>query len=162
MTATANRRVERCGPADAPALWALRREREDWFARTGIVQWPVGSLPLAEIEVQLAQGHWWCVRGTEGIDACVRLLETDEEFWGVDPTPALYLHTLMVALRAGGTGLPAMLLSHAESIARRMGAAELRLDCVEHLRPFYERHGFEHVRPRVFPEFTTQLMRKAV
>lgn len=162
MTATPNRSVERCGPADAAALWALRREREDWFARKGIVQWPLGSLPLAEIEVQLAEGQWWCVRGGEGIDASVRLMVTDEEFWGADPTPALYLHTLMVALRAGGTGLPAMLLAHAESIARRSGAIELRLDCVEHLRPFYERHGFAHVRPRVFPEFTTQLMRKAV
>ncbi|UYG17704.1 GNAT family N-acetyltransferase [Brachybacterium huguangmaarense] len=162
MTATANRRVERCRPADAPALWALRRERENWLEHRGIVQWPLDSLPLAEVEEQLAERQWWCVRGNEGIEAAVRVMETDEEFWGADPTPALYLHTLMVALTAGGIGLPAVLLAHAESIARRSGAAALRLDCVERLCPFYERHGFAHVRPRVFPDFTTQLMARVV
>ncbi|MDM7832334.1 GNAT family N-acetyltransferase [Cellulomonas edaphi] len=148
-------------PDDVDAIHALRRSLEDWMAERGTVQWPQGSLPRERIAVQVEAGEWHVVRDTAGIAATARLLWSDPDFWGADPTPAVYVHGLMVARRRAGDRLGAALLDWAAEQGRAAGVPLFRLDCRTTnpaLRAYYEAYGFTAVGRRDFPDFSCTLL----
>lgn len=154
---------ERATTADVDAVHALRRALEDWMAERGIDQWPVGSLPLERVAAQVADGQWRVVRDADGLLGTLRVLRTDPEYWGEDDTPALYVHGLMVARRASGTGLGRALLEWAHREAERAGAQWLRLDHRESnpvLDARYRSWGFEPVGVTDRPGFRVVLMQR--
>lgn len=152
--------------SDLDAIDALRRSLEDWMAETGLVQWPRGSLPRERVAAQLARGEWWVVRDPEvGVSGSLRLLRTDPEFWGDDPTPAVHVHGLMVDRRRAGTGLGRALLDWSLERARAAGVDVLRLDCRTSnpaLRAYYEGYGFTAVGVRDFATFSATLLQMPV
>ncbi|AEI13638.1 nucleoside/nucleotide kinase family protein [Cellulomonas gilvus] len=152
------------GPGDVAAVHALRRDLEEWMAERGIDQWPVGSLPRERVAAQVAAGQWWVVEDDEGVLATVRVVPADPEYWGEDTTPALYVHGLMVARRAGGRGLGRALVEWAHARAQRAGAVWLRLDhraSNPHLDALYRSWGFEAVGESERPGFRVVLMQRA-
>ena len=151
--------------ADAPRIHALRRTLEDWMAARGIDQWPVGSVPAERIAAQVARGEWWVVRDDEGLLGSVRVIARDPEYWGDDDTGALYVHGLMVARRASGTGLGRALVEWVGERARDAGVTWLRLDhraSNPHLDDVYAAWGFEHVGLTDRPGFEVVLMQRPV
>ena len=156
---------EQATPDDASAIHALRRALEDWMAARGIDQWPVGSVPAERIAAQVADGQWWVVRDDEGLLGSVRVVTTDPEYWGDDDAPALYVHGLMVARRASGTGLGRALVEWVGARARAAGATWLRLDhraSNPHLDDVYRGWGFEAVGVTDRPGFEVVLMHRLV
>ena len=153
-------------PDDVDDIHALRRSLEEWMAAHGIDQWPVGSMRRERLEEQVRAGQWWVLRDVQGLLGTLRLLTSDEDYWGEgDDTPALYVHGLMVDRRATGTGLGRALVEWAEGRAREAGATWLRLDhraSNPHLDDLYRSWGFEHVRSSDRPGFEVVLMQRPV
>lgn len=153
-------------PADVDDIHALRRSLEDWMAERGTVQWPQGSLPRERVAAQVDAGEWHVVHAdTLGLVGTVRLLWTDPDFWGDDPTPAVYVHGLMVARRAAGHGLGTALLDWAAARGRDAGVDLFRLDCRTTnpvLRTYYEGYGFRAVGQRDFADFSCTLLERSV
>lgn len=153
-------------PADVDDIHALRRSLEDWMAERGTVQWPQGSLPRERVAAQVDAGEWHVVHDdTLGLVGTVRLLWTDPDFWGSDPTPAVYVHGLMVARRAAGHGLGTALLDWAAARGRDAGVDLFRLDCRTTnpvLRTYYEGYGFRAVGQRDFADFSCTLLERSV
>lgn len=157
-------RPAQAGPADAPAIHALRRSLEDWMARRGIDQWPAGSVPAERVAAQVADGQWWVVRDDDGLRGAVRVVVgTDPEYWGDDDAPALYVHGLMVDRRAAGTGLGRALVEWVGERARDAGVTWLRLDhraSNPHLDDVYRSWGFAPVAVTDRPGFEVVLMQR--
>lgn len=152
-------------PDDVDAVHGLRRDLEDWMAARGVVQWPVGSLPRERVAAQVADGQWWVVRDADGVRGTVRVLRHDPDFWGDDDAPALYVHGLMVARRASGTGLGRALVEWVAGRAHDAGVTWLRLDhraSNPHLDDVYRSWGFEAVAETDRPGFAVVLMQRRV
>jgi GNAT superfamily N-acetyltransferase len=149
---------------DVDDIHALRRSLEDWMDGR-VEQWPRGSLPRERIAEQVAAGEWWVVRDAHGLAATVRLVEVDPFFWGDDPTPAMYVHGLMVDRRLSGQGVGRTLLAWAAGRARVAGVDRVRLDCrVSNpaLRTYYEGRGFAVVGRADFPGWSNWLLERPV
>ena len=153
-------------PADVDDIHALRRSLEDWMAATGIVQWPQGRVPREHVAAQVDAGEWHVVRDEQlALVGALRLLWTDPEFWGEDPTPAVYVHGLMVDRRAAGGGLGTRLLDWAAERGRDAGVTLFRLDCRTTnpvIRAYYERYGFRAVGQKDFADFSCTLLERRV
>ena len=152
------------GPADAPALEALRASIESWLAERGIQQWTPGEIALKQVEQQIADGDWHVLDHHGRIVAGLRYLRSDPQVWP-DNAAAAYLHGVMVDRRLAGAGLGTHLLSWAETRATAEGLTRLRLDFVESnavLRRYYRSHGFTEVGRRDFDNgwFSITLMEK--
>jgi GNAT superfamily N-acetyltransferase len=148
-------------PADVDAILALRGSLEHWMAERGIDQWPPGSLPRERVAHQVAAGEWHLVADADGLAATIRLVWSDPDFWGADPTPSLYVHGLMVDRRRSGAGVGTALLDWAAARGRDAGVELLRLDCRTTnpaLRAYYEAYGFTAVGQRDFAQFSCTLL----
>lgn len=152
--------------ADVDDIHALRRSLEDWMAAHGTVQWPQGSLPRERVAAQVDAGEWHVVRDEAiGLVGTVRLLWSDPDFWGDDPTPAVYVHGLMVDRRAAGHGLGTALLDWAAARGRDAGVGLFRLDCRTTnpvLRTYYEGYGFRAVGQQDFADFSCTLLERSL
>ncbi|WP_200829755.1 GNAT family N-acetyltransferase, partial [Cellulomonas algicola] len=148
---------------DVDDIHALRRALEDWMADRGVDQWARGSLPRERVATQVDAGEWWVLRDDEGVAATIRLLWSDPDFWGDDPTPAVYVHGLMVARRRSGDGLGSALLDWAAARGRDAGVGLFRLDCRTSnpaLRRYYESQGFTAVGERDFGTHRNTLLER--
>ena len=152
--------------ADVDDIHALRRSLEDWMAAQGTVQWPQGSLPRERVAARVHAGEFHVVHDDAlGLVGTVRLLWSDPDFWGDDPTPAVYVHGLMVDRRAAGRGLGTALLDWAAARGRDAGVDLFRLDCRTTnpvLRAYYERYGFRAVGQRDFADFSCTLLERSL
>jgi len=157
--------VDKAVVADAPSILGLRQALEEWLESKGVEQWGRGEVSLSDVVQQVAKGEWRVVRGSDGLQAALRLLWSDEPVWQQQNAFAAYVHGLMVHRAHAGYGVGAALLRWAEGQARQAGAPSLRLDCVEsnaRLRAFYAALGFEEVGRRDFdgPWFSAVLLEK--
>jgi len=147
--------VERASPGDAPAILQLRDALATWMVQHGISQWRPGEMPLAWIEVCIAQGWVFAASRDGNLVASVTLVWTDPLVWGNQSDPAGYIHMLMVDRAHAGLGLGRSLLDWAERRIARSGRHRARLDCVranEPLRRYYENTGYAFVGYREFDE----------
>jgi GNAT superfamily N-acetyltransferase len=154
--------VEPATAEDADAIHRLRRSLEDWMAAHGVDQWVPGGMPWQQVADEVADGQWHVVRDDEiGIAGALRLLWTDELFWGPGQPPAVYVHGLMVDRRRRGTGLGRTMLDWAAAQGRAAGVGLFRLDCRTTnpvLRDYYEAYGFSVVGRRDFPTSSATLL----
>ncbi|MGY4644515.1 GNAT family N-acetyltransferase [Cellulomonas sp. URHB0016] len=154
--------VEQAIPEDAEAIHRLRRSLEDWMVARGVEQWPPGGMPLRQVVDEIADGQWHVVRDAEvGIAGALRLLWSDEPFWGPGQPPAVYVHGLMVDRRCAGRGLGTGLLDWAAAQGRAAGVGLFRLDhrtTNPVLGAYYERYGFTVVGRADFPTFSATLL----
>lgn len=154
--------VEPAVREDAEAIHRLRRSLEDWMVARGVAQWLPGSMPVGRIVDEVADGQWHVVRDAEvGIAGALRLLWSDEPFWGPGQPPAVYVHGLMVDRRRSGHGIGTALLDWAAARGRDAGVGLFRLDCRTTnpaLRAYYEGYGFAVVGRADFPTFSATLL----
>ncbi|MEU6128505.1 GNAT family N-acetyltransferase [Saccharopolyspora sp. NPDC047091] len=154
--------------ADVPGLHRLRRELEDWLRVKDVDQWKPGEVRPHDIAAQIARREWYVLRDADlGLVAALRILRSDPASWGDDPTPAVYVHGLMVSRRKAGHGLGSSLLRWAGDRGRASRARFLRLDCGESnevLRAFYRDLGFREVGRRDFTDglFSVTLFEKVL
>jgi ribosomal protein S18 acetylase RimI-like enzyme len=155
--------MSRASDADAGAIFAMRRAREVWLAARGIRQWPIGLVASDDVTAQVRDGQWWVLAAPAAgeLAAAMRVVWSDQEFWGDTAGPAVYVHGLMVSLQHSGTGLGRMMLDAARRMGLDAGAEYLRLDCVAdngRLKKIYRDYGFTEVGRKDFPGFTAALM----
>ncbi|MBD0711594.1 MULTISPECIES: GNAT family N-acetyltransferase [unclassified Streptomyces] len=148
-------RVRPAGPADVPALMALRAEAERWLGSRGTDQWsdPVtGARALAAWRRSVDEGRVWVVEDESGaILATVGRALADRDFWteADRPETAFHLCKLIVARAAAGRHLGARVVDWAARLAAWEGRDWVRVDTWRTnagLHAYYERLGFTHVR----------------
>jgi ribosomal protein S18 acetylase RimI-like enzyme len=140
--------VDRAGVTDIPAAQDLIHGARQWLRSRGIDQWQ-DAVPDAVLLRDAEQGDLFVVRQDQVIVAMVTMSDSDSETWGVDSSPAVYVHRLAVAQTHRGSRLGQRLLAWVEARAAERGAVSVRLDGATdnpRLRRFYEQQGFRHVR----------------
>jgi GNAT superfamily N-acetyltransferase len=146
--------IERAATTDAEGLLAMRERLSAWLAIRGVMQWQPGSLTIARLREQIAEGHVYTGRFNGHLVGSFTLTDEDERIWGTDATSAAYVHRLMVDRRWAHRGFGAALLTWAEEHCRSQEKTHVRLDCVEinnTLVEYYRSAGYTEVR-RVFLE----------
>jgi ribosomal protein S18 acetylase RimI-like enzyme len=121
---------------DIPAILALIRKVVPLMRATGNLQWD-DTYPNAEVFTRdIDHGFLWVAEGPSGI-AGVAAITTDQEpeyaHVGWDITElAIVVHRVAVDPDTRGQGIAAMLMEHAEAIARERGITALRVDTNTH------------------------------
>jgi GNAT superfamily N-acetyltransferase len=137
--------------ADAPALLALFDDAVAWLAARGQTgQWgsePFSARPAAVMRAEgwASGGGLWLAKGPGGEPAGAIVLGEAHDYVPPATTPELYVMVLLTASAWRGRGVGARLIAHADELARRQGARQLRVDCwdgVPELPAAYERLGF--------------------
>ena len=147
-------KIEQAVPDDAEALLAMRERLSAWLAIRGVAQWQPGTLSVARLREQIADGSVFVGRLSTHLVGSFTLTDEDERIWGVDTANVAYLHRLMVDRRWAHRGLGAELLRWAEDHCRANAKTHVRLDCVEinsTLVEYYRNAGYAEVR-RLFLE----------
>jgi len=146
--------VEPATENDVSELLELRDAISAWLSTRGVQQWLPNTLSASQLQEQITDGTVFVVRDGPPIAASLTLTSSDPAFWGDDPTPAGYVHRLMVRRDLAGRGLGSDLLRWAEDTCRQKNRRVLRLDCDETnevLRRLYAREGFREVGRRFIP-----------
>ncbi len=148
--------VIRAGPRAPEQLLALFDDAVAWLVARGQTdQW--GSQPFSAQERQRARVDEWA-RGElwlavpqgdpEADPAGAMLLGEHMEYVPPPDRPELYVKVMLVASAWRGRGVGRLLIDHALSEARKLGAEQLRVDCYAGdpgLPAQYERLGFTRV-----------------
>jgi len=130
-------------PHEAAAVAGVIQEAARWIATWRAQLWDPELVGEAFVAPFIARGQMLSARTPEEIAGVMILLPDDPHFWpDRPPGEAVYLHKLAVRRAYAGMGLPAVLMDHAEGLARAQGRHVLRLDCAPPLGSFYERLGF--------------------
>lgn len=135
------------GPEEADRIVELVRARIAWMDREGLRSWNTSDYlnvyPPAYYEDRARQGRLFgLVRVSDGAVVCAGVLLEEDERWP-DGLPAVYVHHLVSALDARGTGC--LFLARTEDWARRRGLDRLRLDCYvgnQGINAYYEALGY--------------------
>ena len=140
--------------ADVDQLLDLRRRVARWLAAEGIDLW---QLPLdrGRLASWIARGGVLVHRDGDRIVGTVTVLDRDLETWGVDDTPAVYVHLLMVDRSRAGENLGTRILTQVEAMAREDGAHFVRLDAgsdLERLQQWYADRGYKVVTTRTLTD----------
>lgn len=152
--------LETASVDDVAGLLALREELASWLAVQHIDQWR-SPMPRARLVAWVRDGSVRVVRRDGRIVASVTLLDRDEDFWGLDCAPALYVHLLMVARSHAGQDLGGRVLARAEMLAQDREVDRVRLDAAADnhgLQRWYEERGYRAVGSRAFGHGTDQLV----
>jgi protein-tyrosine phosphatase len=144
-------RVAEATKGDVDALLRLRDDAARWLLARGIEQWRPGEIPYS-----WERGDDYFVfvlwHGDDRVGT-VTILWDDPVIWGEQPTPAGYVHNLVVARHFGGQGLGIALLHWAENHVAESGRSIVRLDCAAQsraLRDLYESVGYRWVRDQQY------------
>ena len=136
--------------ADVDPFVALLEEAAAWLWERGIPQWQPGTMRARRslfVHAARSEGLLLARRGDALVAGCLLTPQRDP-YWEEPAQPACTVHALVVARSAAGQGLGRRVLDAAGELARREGAALLRLDCWdgnETLRAFYRAAGFSEL-----------------
>jgi GNAT superfamily N-acetyltransferase len=140
--------------ADVDRVLDLRRSVAGWLAAEGIDLWQ-SPLDRGRLTAWIAQGAVLVHRAGDRIAGTVVVLACDPDTWGLDATPAVYVHLLMVDRSRAGENLGALILKHVEEMARTHGARYVRLDAgsdLQRLQRWYADRGYEVVTTRTLAD----------
>ncbi len=138
------------GPADLERVLALFDEAIEWLvARGQPEQWgrePWSARPETRDRVRglVSRGLWLAEREGETVGA-LTVGEAPDYVEDEAPAEELYIQLLITSRRHAGEGIGALLVGHAERLARESGAGVLRVDCwagAPALVAWYESQGF--------------------
>jgi GNAT superfamily N-acetyltransferase len=140
------------GVDDAPLLLGLFDDAIAWLvARGQTAQWGGEPFSAAPERVERVRawasggGLWFAVAdGTDAVAGAIVLGEAHDYIPPPDRAE-LYVQVLLTAAAWRGQGVGALMVEHAERLARERGLEQLRVDCwagVRELPAQYERLGF--------------------
>lgn len=108
----------------------------------------------AWIEAGFERGEFYFIEISQEIVGMYRLMNEDPEYWGSQPEPARYLHSLVVSDRFSGKNIGRQVVAFLAQQTLQAGITRLRLDCdaTNHgLCAYYESLGFEKVGEKQMP-----------
>jgi ribosomal protein S18 acetylase RimI-like enzyme len=117
-----------------------------------INQWSYWLDPPQERLQWLSQGfeksEVYFIKAAKRTIAMYRLMEVDLKYWGKQPDPAVYIHSLIVHPDFKGNGIGAQIIEMIHEMAQSAGKKFLRLDCdASNLKlcNYYRQLGFTNV-----------------
>ncbi len=146
---------------DIPAIVQVLSQAAAHKEAQGDFLW--GSDPFTEDEVmgKLETGNLYTVICDGAVAGTVTLTETDERVWegeGVDPTDALYIHSLATNNKVRGEGVGEKVIDWVVDKAQQEQRKAVRLDCSytnPKLCDYYIQRGFQEIKRRDIPRKST-------
>ncbi|MDA9774107.1 GNAT family N-acetyltransferase [Saprospiraceae bacterium] len=133
----------------------------------GIDQWSYWLDPPESKKKWLLDGltnkEFYFLKQADETLGMIRILESDELYWGKQNEAALYIHSLVVQAEFKGRGLGVKAMLKVEEIAREKKINFLRLDCVsenQDLCNYYIQQGFKIVGKKQMPLSENTLFQK--
>jgi GNAT superfamily N-acetyltransferase len=137
---------------DVDEILRLRQQVAAWLASRDIDLWQ-SPLPPDRLTSWIEKDDVLVHRLDGRIIGTAAILDRDPDLWGDDPTPAAYVHLLMVDRSYAGQNFGGRILEQVEEIARTRGAHYLRIDAgtdLQRLQTWYHARGYEEVGTCVF------------
>jgi GNAT superfamily N-acetyltransferase len=149
-------RIRKAVADDLATILRWRAEAADWLHKRGSDQWNDSGLTRNAFGKRVADsiraGETWIAEDDDGISLGTIAvdLSPDPGLWSEKELEgAFVVHRMITDRSAVGRGVGALLLDHAEDLARRAGRKRLILDAWTSnpdLHAYYESQGFRHVR----------------
>ena len=138
--------------------------------KRGINQWQQWSEPSQEdkawVEAGFQLGEFYFIENpSDEKMGMIRILESDELYWGKTEETALYIHSLTIKEEYSGNGLGKKVIDSVYEMARTRGFDYLRLDCDvsnKGLCSYYEKQNFLAFGLVHFETFSCQLYQKGI
>ncbi|MGW4528340.1 GNAT family N-acetyltransferase [Amycolatopsis sp. NPDC004378] len=155
MNGSSQVEIRRASVADVSMIAQWRREAADWLASIGSDQWSEKGLSaerfVARVTSSVHAGETW-VAEVDGRPAATLAVDehTDPGLWTpAEQAESVIVHRMITDRNRQHRGLGALLLDHAETIARQRGKTYVRLDAWTsngRLHDYYRAVGFRFVR----------------
>ena len=138
--------IEQADAADAAKIAAVLNEAAQCLARDGRPLWSAAEVGYERVLSETTSGLFHVAREGDELAGVMKFELEDAYFWPeVESGSSAFVHKLAVGPAWAKKGVSAALLSYAQTRARNLVRAHLRLDCVadrEGLRKLYEEFGF--------------------
>lgn len=157
----------RIDSSDLNTVLAILKDAAESLQRKGLDQWLYWLDPPISKKKWLEEGlrnrEFYFLKQADDTLGMIRILESDEMYWGKQNDSALYIHSLVVKEEFKGRGLGAKAMLKVEEIAREKKMDFLRLDCVSEnqaLCNYYIQQGFNVVGKKQMPLSENTLFQK--
>jgi GNAT superfamily N-acetyltransferase len=141
---------------DIPTILRWREDTAAWLSRRGSDQWNDTGLSRESFTRRVTEsvkaGTTWIAESDDGTPLGTIAVDStsDRGLWTAEELEQAYvIHRMIVDRSAAGRGVGALMLDHAELLARRDGRVRLILDAWtsnRDLHAYYESQGFHFVR----------------
>ena len=150
-------RIRRAESGDAPLISRWREEVARWLATKGTDQWSNAGITSHEFERRvhqsISEGGTWIVESDSKVPLATIAVDDHEDDAGLWDTELLrdsfVIHRMIVSRRASGRGIGALMLDHADVLARSAEKKWLILDVWttnSGLHDYYRSQGFKYVK----------------
>jgi GNAT superfamily N-acetyltransferase len=140
---------------DLPTILRWREEAAAWLHQRGSDQWSDAGLTrdafFQRVTDSIQAGETWIAEDDDGTSLGTIAVDStaDPGLWSPEKLAGSYvIHRMIIDRCAAGRGVGALMLDHAERLARRDGRQKLVLDAWttnSDLHSYYESKGFRHV-----------------
>jgi ribosomal protein S18 acetylase RimI-like enzyme len=159
--------IRQAEPDEVALALSLFEEAALVLRAKGINQWQHWINPAPEYVNRVQKGFddkvYFFVEQLGTLAGMFRLMDSDEEYWGIQHESAVYLHSFMTKPAFKGQDIGSTVIKLIEMKVREKGINYFRLDCKadnEALCNYYKRQGFVPIRLKVMPQYTVQLFEK--
>jgi GNAT superfamily N-acetyltransferase len=150
-------RIRRADPGDVPLISRWRQEAARWLATKGTDQWSNAGITSREFEKRvhqsISEGGTWIIESDSRVPLATIAVDDHEDDVGLWDTELLHdsfvIHRMIVSRQASGQGIGALLLDHADGLARSAGKNWLILDAWatnSGLHDYYRSQGFRYIK----------------
>lgn len=162
-------KIRQANADEVATALALFEESALVLREKGTNQWQHWINPTPEYVNRVQKGFddnvFFFVEKAGQLAGMFRLMDSDEEYWGVQTEAAVYLHSFLTRPVFKGQDIGATVLKLIEIQIRERGVHYFRLDCIasnKALCNYYIRQGFVPIRKQKMPHYEVQLLEKKV
>lgn len=148
-------RMRRAVTRDVQLIGKWRDDAAQWLASKGTDQWSNAGITRGEFEKRvhesIDEGGTWIAESDDNLPTGTIAIDEHEDDSGLwEPSllqESLVIHRMIVARQFAGQGIGALMLEHADALARATGKRWLILDAWttnRGLHDYYRRHGFTY------------------
>jgi len=161
--------LNNCSDNDLEFVLSVLHAAAKRLEAKNIDQWKYWLNPPQEkiewLQSGLNAGEFFTIRSETEIVGIVRLMESDELYWGIQEIPAYYIHSLIVLDKFVGHEIGKKTMKYIEELSGQKDKQCLRLDCVSEnkgLVKYYENLGFKKVGEKQMPLSHNVLLEKEI
>jgi ribosomal protein S18 acetylase RimI-like enzyme len=162
-----NIKIRQTNADEVAKVLALFEESALILREKGTTQWqhwinPTPAL-INRVQKGVAEKDYFFVEKSRQLAGMFRLMNSDEEYWGVQTEAAVYLHSFLTRPAFKGQNIGSTVLKSLEIQVRERGIRYFRLDCIADnvaLCNYYENQGFTRIRKQKVPHYEVQLFEK--